>query len=141
MTLRLTQRLIQKAELDVILLLIEKGGAHAPYQVNVSQEEASLGNKFNQISPGTQEKVIERVLSYYERVCLNHPGDQGHLEMYDPKLSCLGSYRLTETGVTDSKGVITHVEKLDINPRHQDLLNKNYKSLEAQIEKERMKIE
>ncbi|MEA3329926.1 MAG: hypothetical protein U9Q06_04245 [Nanoarchaeota archaeon] len=141
MTFRLTQRLIQKPELDVILLLIERNGAHTPYQVSVSEEEVNLGNKFDQINPGVQEEVVGGVLRHYGKLCLNHPGDHGYLEIYDEKLSCLGSYQLTETGVTDSKGVITDVEKLDIDPRHQELLNKNYKSLETEIERERMRIE
>ena len=130
-------RLMQKPDLDVILLLIEKEGICVPYQVSSSNDEVNLGGKFEAINPGKQEDVISSILKHYGGVCLNHPGDSGHLELYDEKLTCLGSYQLTETGITNSKGIVTYVEKADSVGRHHSLLQLNRNSLEGEISKEK----
>lgn len=138
----LTLRLKQETKLDSVLLLIKKNRTFFPYTIAIEDsEKVNLGSRFNQIKPGKQKDVINNVVEYYQRVCLNHPGDRGHLEIYNERLQCLRAFDLQETLIHDDEGVITLVEESSIKGRHKELLKKNYKTLEEQVDKEKINLE
>ena len=128
------QKLKQKLEVDVVLMLIKSNRKFTPYYLRKEEEKVEITSVFNHVEPEKQKEVVEGIKKHYQRVCLNHPGDVGYLEIYNERLQCLKSYVLVEKEY-GKKGCVTEVSEASKKGRHREVLKKSSAGLEKQISK------